>query len=353
MQEKTGFCISELVKRFGGEFFGEDVNVRGIAPLDCASANMISFLSNPKLKSQLNQTAAAAVIVKPADADDLTIPHIVTKDPYLYFARVAQLFHPLPTPASGIHLTAIVASDAQIDPTAEIGPLVVIESGAKIGARTIIKAGSTIGVGVSIGDDCLFYPRVTVYQDCVVGSRVIVHAGAVLGSDGFGNAWAGDHWEKIPQTGRVLIGDDVEIGANTTIDRGALGDTVVAHGARIDNQIQLGHNVEIGAFTAIAACSGIAGSTRIGAGCLIGGDVGMAGHLKIADRVTILGGSSVASDIDQPGVYGSATSTMPYAVWRRNVIHNRHLDELVKRVKVLEKQLGSMNEPSSEIGSQE
>lgn len=353
MQEKTVFCLSELVKRFGGEFFGVDVNVGGIAPLDCASADTISFLSNPKLKSQLNQTAAAAVIVKPADADGLTIPHIVTKDPYLYFAKIAQLFHPLPTPVPGIHPSAVVAPDAQIDPTAEIGPLVVVESCARIGARTIIKAGSTIGASVSIGDDCLLYPRVTVYHDCVLGSRVIVHAGAVLGSDGFGNAWAGDHWEKIPQTGRVLIGDDVEIGANTTIDRGALGDTVVARGARIDNQIQLGHNVEIGAFTAIAACTGIAGSTKIGAGCLIGGGVGMAGHLKIADRVTILGGSSVASDIESPGAYGSATPTMPYAVWRRNVIHNRHLDELVKRVKVLEKRFGSATESGPDTGSQE
>lgn len=349
--ENAGFLLSELVQRLGGEFRGNDVKVSRLAPLDAADACSISFLSNPKLKPQLANTTAAAVIVSAGDAEGLALPCIVTPDPYLYFARVGQLFHPLPAAVPGIHPTAVIMEGAEIDPSAEIGPQVVIESGAKIGAGTIIRAACVIGADVEIGADCLFYPRVTVYQDCVIGSRVIVHAGAVIGSDGFGNAWARDHWEKIPQIGRAVIGDDVEIGANTTIDRGALGDTVIAAGARIDNMIQIGHNVEIGRFTAIAACTGIAGSTKIGSGCLIGGGVGMSGHLKIADRVVILGGSNVPSSIDEPGVYGgSVTPIMPQAVWRRNAVHFSHLDQLVKRVKELEKKIGAAE---NETGSKE
>ncbi len=341
-QERTGIHLSELVEKLGGELRGDDVTVHRLAPLDAADAGSISFLSNPKLKPQLAETQAAAVIVTPADAEGLDRPCIVTRDPYLYFAKVGQLFHPLPQARAGIHPSAVVSPDAQIDPSAEIGAQAVIEAGARIGARTIIKAACVIGENVEIGMDCLLYPRVTIYADCVIGSRVIVHAGAVIGSDGFGNAWARDHWEKIPQVGRAIIGDDVEIGANTTIDRGALGDTVVASGARIDNLIQLGHNVEIGRSTAIAACTGIGGSTRIGAGCLIGGGVGMSGHLNIADRVVILGGSNVPSSIDEPGVYGgSVTPIMPQATWRRNAVHYSHLDQLVKRVRELEKKVGS------------
>lgn len=352
MQHKNiAVRLSELVQKLGGELRGADVLVSRLAPLDDSDDESITFLSNPKLKAQLAQTQAAAVIVTAADADGLSLPCIVTNDPYLYFARVGQLFHPLPVAVSGIHPTAVVADDAQIDPSVEIGPNVVVEAGARIGARTILKAACIIGAGVEIGADCLFYPRVTVYSDCVIGSRVIVHAGAVIGSDGFGNAWARDHWEKIPQIGRALIGDDVEIGANTTIDRGALGDTVIASGARLDNMIQIGHNVEIGRFTAIAACSGIAGSTKIGAGCLIGGGVGMSGHLKIADRVVVLGGSNVPSSIEEPGVYGgSVTPIMPQAVWRRNAVHYSHLDQLVKRVRELEKKIGTAeNETGSKV----
>ncbi|SFN22330.1 UDP-3-O-[3-hydroxymyristoyl] glucosamine N-acyltransferase [Formivibrio citricus] len=339
------FFLSEIVARLGGELRGEDVEIFEIAPLDQADRQSIAFLSNPKLRPQLQTTAAAAVIVKAADAAGLHCPCIVTPDPYLYFARVTALLHPQPAPVSGIHPSAIIAEDAFVDSGAEIGPQVVIESGVRIGARTVIKAGCVIGADTVIGEDCLFYPRVTVYHNTVIGNRVIIHAGAVIGSDGFGNAWARDHWEKIPQIGRAVVGDDVEIGANTTIDRGALGDTVIASGARLDNMIQIGHNVEIGRFTAIAACSGIAGSTKIGAGCLIGGGVGMSGHLKIADRVTILGGSNVPSSIDEPGVYGgSVTPIMPQGIWRRNAIHYRNLDQLVKRVKVLEKKLGATEE---------
>lgn len=346
-----GFRLSELVQRLGGEVRGEDVVVSRLAPLDAADACSISFLSNPKLKPQLGTTAAAAVIVTEKDAEGLALPCIVTQDPYLYFARVGQLFHPLPKPVPGIHPSAVIAESAQIDSSAEIGANVVVESGAQIGAGTIINAACVIGANVEIGENCLLYPRVTIYHDSVIGNRVIVHAGAVIGSDGFGNAWARDHWEKIPQLGRAIIGDDVEIGANTTIDRGALGDTVIGTGVRIDNLIQIGHNVEIGRYTAIAACTGIGGSTKIGAGCLIGGGVGMSGHLKIADRVVILGGSNVPSSIDEPGVYGgSVTPIMPQNVWRRNAVHYSHLDQLVKRVKELEKKVGTAE---NETGSKE
>ncbi len=339
--DNMGYCLSDLVQQLGGELRGKDVYVNHLAPLDAADEGAISFLSNPKLKPELTSTAAAAVIVTANDAEGLIIPHIVTTDPYLYFAKVGQLFKPLPKAMPGIHASAVIAEDAHIDPGAEIGPQVVIESGARIGAGTIIKAACVIGANVEIGTDCLFYPRVTVYENCSIGNRVIIHAGAVIGSDGFGNAWARDHWEKIPQLGRTIVGDDVEIGANTTIDRGALGDTIISSGARIDNLIQIGHNVEIGRCTAIAACTGIGGSTKIGAGCMIGGGVGISGHLKITDRVVVLGGSNVPSNIEESGVYGgSVTPIMPQTVWRRNAVHYSHLDQLVKRIKELEKKIG-------------
>ncbi len=348
-KKTKSFFLSEVVAELGGELRGQDLMISRIAPLDQADSQAISFLSNPKLRGQLQTTAAAAVIVKPADAEGVSRPCIVTPDPYLYFARVTRMFHPQPEAVAGIHPSAVIADDAVIDASVEIGPHVVIEAGVRIGARTIIKAGCTIGAGVAIGEDCLFYPRVTIYHDTLIGKRVSIHAGAVIGSDGFGNAWARDHWEKIPQIGRAIIGDDVEIGANTTIDRGALGNTVIASGARLDNMIQIGHNVEIGHFTAIAACSGIAGSTKIGAGCLIGGGVGMSGHLKIADGVTILGGSNVPSSIEESGVYGgSVTPIMPQGVWRRNAIHYRNLDQLVKRVRTLEKTLGATEDAHTE-----
>lgn len=333
--------LSEIIARLGGELRGADVDVNEVAPLDAARSDAIAYLANPKLKGLLSQAQVAAVIVRPQDAEGIEKPAILTRDTHTYFAKVAQLFHPLPQARAGIHPSAIVAADAVVDPSAEIGPLVVIESGAKIGARTILKAGVAIGENAVIGDDVILYPRVVVYSDTVIGARVIVHAGTVLGSDGFGNAWDRDHWEKIPQIGRAIIGDDVEIGANTTIDRGAMGDTVIAAGARIDNLIQIGHNVKIGAHTAMAACSGIAGSTVIGANCLIGGGVGMAGHLKIADRVTILGGSDVPSSIEEAGVYGGPNSIQPHQTWLRNAVHLRKLDEIVKRVRALEKRLPS------------
>lgn len=345
---KTGAInLSGLVARLGGELRGLDIAVSRVAPLDQSGADAISFFSNPKLRNQLTSTQAAAVIVRPADADGMTLPCIVTADPYLYFTRVAQLFTPLPKAVAGVHPTAVVAADAQIDPSAEIGPLAVVESGAKIGARTIICSGCVIGAGTTVGADCLFYPRVVVYHDCVIGERVIVHAGAVIGSDGFGNAWARDHWEKIPQSGRAIIGDDVEIGSNTTIDRGALGDTVIGRDVRLDNLVHVAHNVEIGTHTAIAACTGIAGSTTIGAGCLIGGAAMISGHLKIADRVSLSGGCGVVSDIDEPGTYSSINPALPQTTWRRVAVHYRHLDKLVQRVKALEKQL-KLQMPESE-----
>lgn len=335
----NGFRLSDLVKQLGGTLRGDDVQVYRVAPLDKSGAGAITFFSNPKLKGLLAGTQAAALIVKPADTDGLALPCIETNDPYLYFTRVAQLFHPLPCAVAGVHASAVVAADAEIDPSAQIGPQVVVESGARIGPRAIIQAGCVIGANVTLGADCLLYPRVVIYHDCVVGERVIVHAGTVIGADGFGNAWARDHWEKIPQTGRVLIGNDVEIGANTTIDRGALGDTVIADDVRLDNLIHIAHNVEIGKHTAIAACVGIAGSTKIGAGCLLGGGVLISGHLTITDRVSISGGCGVISDIDEPGTYGSVNPAVPQATWRKNAVHYRNLDKWVQRVRVLEKQL--------------
>lgn len=329
--------LSEIIDRLGGQLGGEDVQVRRIVSLSQSDSEGLAYLGDPKHKSLLTKIIIGAVIVRLQDAEGLDLPHIIVDNPHAYFAKAARLLYPLPHPVPGVDQSAILACGATIDPTAEIGPQVVVGKGAIIGPNVVIKSGAIIGEDVVIGAGSLIYPRVVIYQGCTIGKRVIIHAGAVIGSDGFGNAWDHNHWEKIPQLGYVRIGDDVEIGANTTIDRGAIQDTMIAEGVRIDNLVQIAHNVKIGAHTAIAACTGIAGSTQIGAGCLIGGGVGISGHLKITDGVTILGGSGVASDIEKPGVFASGNPVLPHSTWLRNSIHLRYLDQLFKRVKGIEK----------------
>jgi UDP-3-O-[3-hydroxymyristoyl] glucosamine N-acyltransferase len=238
-----------------------------------------------------------------------------------------------------VHPSAIVAADAKIGPDVHFGPGVVIGAGASIGARCRIGPLSVIGPGAELGEDCLLHPRVVVEHGCVIGKRVILHPGAVIGADGFGLAWREDGWVKVPQAGRAILEDDVEVGANTCIDRGALDDTVIETGAKLDNLIQIAHNCRVGRHTAIAACVGIAGSTRIGAYCQIGGAAMIIGHLNICDRVTVSAGTFVAKDIREPGVYTSVQPLMKHEDWKHNAAHLRHLDALVKRVKSLEAKL--------------
>ncbi len=334
------YSLDELVARLGGEVVGDGrVNVRRVATLDQAQEGDLSFLSNPKYAARLKSCRASAIIVGSAGHDlPGGRPLIVAGDPYLYFAKVARLFNPPLPVVAGVHPRAVV--EAVVPPTAEVAAGATIEAGAEIGEGVVIGAGSYIGAGVRVGAGTRVAPRVTVYPGCVIGRDCVIHAGAVIGSDGFGFAREADgSWLKIPQTGRVVIGDDVEIGANTTIDRGALDDTVIGNGAKLDNQIQVGHNVRIGDFTAIAGCVGIAGSTEIGARCRIGGQAGIIGHLRIADDVVISAGTLVTKSILRPGVYTANLPVQGHAEWVRNFAHLRHLDAMADRIRALEQRL--------------
>ncbi len=332
--------LAELVDRLGGELLGDGTRiVRQIAPLDRATADEIGFVAQTKYLAQLADTGAGAVILPPDARDACELPRILTPNPYLYFARVSALLNPPPRPPAGVHPTATVAPDAQIATDASIGPGVVIGAGTRIGARSVIGPNCVLGDGVAIGADCLLHANVTVYHGCEIGHRVILHSGCVIGSDGFGFAPNDGQWEKIPQIGRVRIGDDVEIGACTTIDRGALEDTVIEDGVKLDNLIQVAHNVTIGAHSAIAACTGIAGSTKIGRHCTIGGAAMIFGHIEIADGTRISTNTLITKSLPRPGTYTSALPFSEHEVWQKNAVHMRNLDKLVRRVKELEKKL--------------
>ncbi len=340
--KRKAYRLADIVARFGGRVLGDaDTTVSQVAALDSAQAGHLTFLSSSKYHRQLAATHAGAVIVGEADAESTQLPRIVSGNPYAYFAKVSSFLNPAPQMLPGIHPSAVIAEGAQIDPTAHIGPHVAVGAGARIGARCAIMAGCSIGAGVTIGEDALLHPRVVVYHDCVLGNRLVAHSGAVIGADGFGIAMDEGRWLKIPQIGRVVIGDDVEIGANTTIDRGALDDTVIGDGVKLDNQIQVAHNVRIGAHTAIAGCVGIAGSTTIGRHCRIGGSAGILGHLQIADHVEISSFTLINKSIHEPGSY---TGIFPFSgngEWRKNAVHLRHLDGLAKRIKQLEQEIAA------------
>ncbi len=332
--------LAELVDRLGGELLGDGTRtIRQIAPLDRATADEIGFVAQTKYLAQLADTGAGAVILPPDARDACELPRIVTPNPYLYFARVSALLNPPPRPPAGVHPTATVAPDAQVAANASVGSGAVIGAGARVGARSVIGPNCVLGDGVTVGADCLLHANVTVYHGCEIGHRVILHSGCVIGSDGFGFAPNDGQWEKIPQIGRVRIGDDVEIGACTTIDRGALEDTVIEDGVKLDNLIQVAHNVTIGAHSAIAACTGIAGSTKIGRHCTIGGAAMIFGHIEIADGTRISTNTLITKSLPRPGTYTSALPFSEHEVWQKNAVHMRNLDKLVQRVKELEKKL--------------
>ena len=340
MQSPRTFRLSEIVQRLGGEVLGPaDTEVRGMATLTGAAPGQLSFLSRGRFRAQLAATRASAVIVGESDRDSTPLPRIVCGDPYVYYARVAELFQGNERPAPGVHPSAVIEAEAQVAPSASIGALCHVGRGAIIGERTVLDAGCAVGEGASIGEDSLLRARVVVYKDCVIGRRAVIHSGAVIGADGFGMAREGEGWHKIPQLGRVVIGDDVEVGANTTIDRGALEDTVLEDGVKLDNQIQVGHNVRIGAHTAMAGCVGIAGSTRIGRRCTVGGGAVILGHLEIADDVHVGAASVVTRSIAQPGQYAGLYPLQPKAAWARGAVLLRNLDQLAARVGQLEQEL--------------
>jgi UDP-3-O-[3-hydroxymyristoyl] glucosamine N-acyltransferase len=293
--------LGEIVARLGGRLAGDPATViRQVGSLDKAGAGQITFLSNQKHREKLTATRAAAVILA-AENEQLTrLPRIVCDAPYAYFAKVSQLFNPVARQAPGVHPSAVVSKDAVLGKNVSIG------------------AGCVVGEGVTIGDDSCLYPRVVVYPGCSVGKRVIVHSGAVIGADGFGIAPEAGRWVKIPQIGAVRVGDDVEIGANTTIDRGALDDTVLEEGVKLDNLVQIAHNVRVGAHTAIAGCAGVAGSADIGRHCTIGGAAVILGHLRIVDHVHISAGTLISRSILKPGTYTGIYPFDEHASWTRS-----------------------------------
>ncbi|MDI6749072.1 MAG: UDP-3-O-(3-hydroxymyristoyl)glucosamine N-acyltransferase [Rhodocyclaceae bacterium] len=337
----TPRTLGEIVARFGGELKGDPQRfVSGLATLENATPDQLSFLANPKYRRQLATTHAGAVILAADAAAECPVDAIVTAQPYLYFARVSQWLAELPRPAPGIHPSAVVES--AVPASAAIGPLAWIGPDVTIGENCVIGAHCRIGAGVSIGADSWLYPGVTVYHGCRIGRRAIIHSGAVIGADGFGFAQDGTAWVKIAQTGRVVIGDDVEIGANTTIDRGALEDTVIGDGVKLDNQIQIAHNVRIGRHTAIAGCVGIAGSTKIGERCTIGGAAMIIGHLTLADDVHVAAGTFVGKSLPTAGSYTGTVPLQPHPEWLKNFAHLRHLDALADKIRALEKRLAEL-----------
>ena len=322
------YSLGELAVRFGLELRGSPaLRVSHVATLSQATEGALSFLANSRYRKHLGSSRATAIVVAPADVDACAVAALVDPNPYLAYAQIATLMYPVAPATAGIHPSAVVASDARIAASASLGPLCVIEAGADIGERVKVGAGCTILAGARIGNDTQLMPRVTLYPAVSIGARCLLHAGAVIGADGFGFAPDQGTWFKVPQVGSVRIGDDVEIGANTTIDRGAIEDTIVENGAKLDNQIQVGHNVVIGAHTAIAACTGISGSTTIGKRCMIGGMVGFAGHLTIADDVTVTGCSLVSASIREAGSYSSGMPTVETRAWRRMVANLRRFGE--------------------------
>lgn len=339
--DMNALSLRDIVGHLGGDVVGDGQTVvRRVASLANAGPEAIVFLASARYLPQLQSTRASAVIVSTAMRDSTVLPRIVCEDPYAYFARVSALFNPQRAAVPGIHATAVVDAAATVDAAAEIGPRAVIGCGAAIGAGCIVGAGCVIGDNATVGADCRLHANVTIYDNCLIGERVILHSGAVIGADGFGMAMHEGRWIKVPQIGRVVIGNDVEIGANTTIDRGAIDDTVIEEGVKLDNQIQVAHNVRIGAHTAIAACAGIAGSATIGRHCRIGGASGIAGHLKIADGVEISAHTIITKSIDKAGVYTGAYPFEANRQWRRNAAQLRHLGELADRVRALEGKRG-------------
>lgn len=338
-----------LVERLGGRLIGdEDTEVSGIAPLDAAGASHITFLSNPRLRTKAAHSNASAMILSAADDAVVSATfggaRIIVDNPYTYFARVAQLFVQQNATAvvPGIHPSASVHPDARIGAGACIGAHVTVEANAAIDNGAVIDPGCFIGRGAKVGADTHFFANVTFHAGCEIGQRGIIHSGAVVGADGFGFANDGGVWVKIPQTGRVVIGDDVEIGANTSIDRGALADTIIEDGVKLDNQIQIGHNCHIGAHTLMSGCVGVAGSAKIGKYCMFGGAAMVLGHLTIADHVHISAGTMVSRSILEPGQYTGFYPLAKNADWEKSAAIVRNLGTMREKIRELEKTIKSL-----------
>lgn len=344
----------ELAEQFQASLVGDSSrNFRGLAPLEEAQPDQISFLSNPLYRQQALSSKAGALILNQADLSYLQDQgkssadrvYLLSKNPYATFARMAQWFarQSAPKHMPGVSPMAAVHPSAKIPSSCHIGPFVHIGPGVRLGERVVLLGHISLGENSVIGNDTLIYPNVSIYHACEIGERCVIHSGAVIGSDGFGFApdfsAQGGEWVKIPQTGAVHIGHDVEIGACTTIDRGAMANTSIGNGCKIDNQVQIAHNVLIGTHTVIAGCAAIAGSTTIGNYCVIGGNANFAGHLTIADRTTISGGTAVIRSITEPGTHLTGVfPSMPHSLWEKNAAILRGLDKIRQRIRNLEKE---------------
>lgn len=338
--------LGQLVDALGGELVGSRQDlIERIGPLDTTLPASIGFLSNPKYRSQLATSQAACVIVSPAAREEAVArgATIVTDDPYLYFARLTQWWakHARPRPAAGVHPSAVVDPSAVLGQGVTIAPLAVVEAGAIIGDDVTVGPHSVVGARARLGKQTRLAAHVTIGFDCVVGERCIFHSGVVIGADGFGFAPNQGRWEKIEQLGAVRIGNDVELGANTCVDRGALDDTVIENGVKLDNLVQIAHNVHIGEHTAMAGCVGVAGSARIGAHCTVGGAGMILGHLTLADNVHVSSGTLISRSILQPGLYSGAFPFDDNASWEKNAATLRQLHSLRDRIRNLEKQIKS------------
>ncbi len=345
----TGHTLGELAKRFGLELRGDAATpIHGVCNLSPGKPGCVSFLASPQYRKHLASTAAAVVIVAPRDAAMLSGAGLIAKDPYLAYARIAALFDLSREFQAGIHPSAIIDPSAVVGEGVHVGAYTVIQRGVTIGAGSFIGPACVIGRDAVIGEAGRLVAQVHVGERVRLGRRCHLQPGAVIGSRGFGNARGPAGWEEVPQLGTVVVGDDVEIGANTCIDRGAIDDTLIANGVRLDNLIQIAHNVSIGEHTAIAACTGIAGSTRIGARCMIGGAVGISGHLDIVDDTVILGRTMVTRSLTEKGAYGSDLPAAPAREWRKRTVRVRRLDVTEQRLGTLERKLGIETQQGNE-----
>ena len=330
--------LGELATRFGCELIGDpDVIVNGVASLRSAAPDSLSFLSNAALRDQLAATKAAAVILRGADADASPVAALIHEDPYACYARMAAVVCPPPVVEPGVHASAIVASSARVAPTAHIGANVVVGERSEIGENVFLGPGTVVGPDCRVGDDSQLIANVTLARSVQAGARCRFHPGVVIGADGFGNALTPEGWVKVPQLGGVRIGNDVEIGANTTVDCGALDDTVIEDGVRIDNLCMIAHNVHIGAHTAFAAMVGIAGSTRIGKRCLFAGRSGAVGHINVCDDVIVAAQTFLSKDVSKPATYAASFPADNSRSWAKQLARFRRLGDLVERVKKLER----------------
>ncbi|MBT8118342.1 MAG: UDP-3-O-(3-hydroxymyristoyl)glucosamine N-acyltransferase [Gammaproteobacteria bacterium] len=333
--------LSELAEETGCRLHGDDCYIENVSDLDAAREGDLAFIYHPKYLDKIDSTNASAIILKENWLDKCPKPALVADNPRLAFVKATRLLNPERRYEAGISKSADIASGVEVPASAYIGPNVVIESAVKLGEGVQIGANSVLCMGVNIGENSVIHPNVSIGHNTEIGSRCIIYAGTVIGADGFGYERDGDSYLKIPQLGNVRIGDDVEIGANTAVDRGALRDTVINDGVKLDNLVQIAHNVVVGKHTLMSGHSGIAGSTRVGEYCLIGGGVGISDNIEVCDNVVIMGRTLVAGSITKPGTYASSMLTDEVKNWRKNALRFKHLNEMEKRLKSLEKKAES------------